>query len=134
MTMPFFTTACPRNCYSTCSLRVEVENGRLRRVEPHPDNLATPEGACLKGLSYVERVRSPERILYPLRRKPGTSGFERISWDEALDLIVSNLTRIRAETGSQGQHRILEAVRRLHHHLRRSLLASRPRGNPFDAG
>ncbi len=101
MTMPFFTTACPRNCYSTCSLRVEVENGRLRRVEPHPDNLATPEGACLKGLSYVERVRSPERILYPLRRKPGTSGFERISWDEALDLIVSNLTRIRAETGSQ---------------------------------
>jgi anaerobic selenocysteine-containing dehydrogenase len=99
--MPFFTTACPRNCYSTCALRVEVENGRLRRVEPHPDNHATPEGACLKGLSYVERVRSPARILHPLHRKPGTADFERISWDDALDLIVSHLTRIRSETGAQ---------------------------------
>ena len=99
--MTFYTTACPRNCYSTCSMRVEVENGRLRRVEPHPDNLATPEGACLKGLSYVERVRSPDRILYPLRRKAGTAEFERISWDGALDLIVSNLKRLRDETGPQ---------------------------------
>jgi anaerobic selenocysteine-containing dehydrogenase len=82
-------------------MRVEVENGRLRRVEPHPDNLATPEGTCLKGLSYVERVRSPDRILYPLRRKPGTSEFERISWEDALDLIVSNLIKIRDETGPQ---------------------------------
>jgi anaerobic selenocysteine-containing dehydrogenase len=82
-------------------MRVEVENGRLRRVEPHPDNLATPEGACLKGLSYVERVCSPDRILHPLRRKPGTAEYGRISWDDALDLIVSNLTRIRDETGPQ---------------------------------
>ncbi|UCD24196.1 MAG: molybdopterin-dependent oxidoreductase, partial [Gemmatimonadota bacterium] len=100
--MPFFTTACPRNCYSTCSMRVEVEHGRLRRVEPHPDNRATPEGACLKGLSYVERVRSPDRLLYPLRRKAGSDEFERISWDDTLDLIVSNLTRIRKKTGPQG--------------------------------
>ena len=99
--MPVYTTACPRNCYSTCSMRVEVENGRLRRVEPHPDNLATPEGTCLKGLSYVERVHSSDRILYPLRRKPGTSEFERISWEDALDLIVSNLIKIRDETGPQ---------------------------------
>ena len=70
-------------------------------MEPHPDNHATPEGACLKGLSYVERVRSPARILHPLHRKPGTADFERISWDDALNLIVSHLTRIRSETGAQ---------------------------------
>jgi anaerobic selenocysteine-containing dehydrogenase len=97
--MPFYTTACPRNCYSTCSLRVEIEDGRLRRVEPHRDNHATLEGACLKGLSYVERVRSPDRLLYPLRRKQASGEFERISWDDALDLIVSNLIRIRDDTG-----------------------------------
>lgn len=99
--MPVYTTACPRNCYSTCTLRVTVENDRLRRVEPHPGNRATPEGACLKGLSYVERVRSPDRILYPLRRQPGTSVFTRICWDEALDLIIANLIRMRDETGQQ---------------------------------
>jgi anaerobic selenocysteine-containing dehydrogenase len=82
-------------------MRVHVENDRLRRIEPHPDNQATPEGVCLKGLSYYERVHSPDRILHPLRRKPDTLAFERISWDEALDVITRKLSRIRAETGPQ---------------------------------
>ena len=81
-TLTIFTTACPRNCYSTCAMKVEVENGRIRRIEPHEGNRATPGGACLKGLSYVERVHSPERILHPLRRRVGGE-FERITWDQA---------------------------------------------------
>jgi anaerobic selenocysteine-containing dehydrogenase len=98
--MAVHTTACPRNCYSTCTLRVEVEDGRLRRVLPHEGNRATPEGACLKGLSYVERVASPDRILHPLRRR-GAGDFERISWDEALDGIAGQLRRVRDEHGPQ---------------------------------
>ncbi|MBK5099227.1 MAG: molybdopterin-dependent oxidoreductase, partial [Gemmatimonadetes bacterium] len=98
--MPVFTTACPRNCYSTCGMRVHVEQGEIRRIEPHTGNRATPEGVCLKGLSYVERVRSPDRILRPLRRTPGGT-FEPIEWDEALDLVVDNLRRIRDESGPQ---------------------------------
>jgi len=66
--MAIHTTACPRNCYSTCGMQVEVEDGRLRRILPEPGNRATAEGPCLKGLSYLERVCSPDRILYPLRR------------------------------------------------------------------
>jgi anaerobic selenocysteine-containing dehydrogenase len=96
--MPVFTTACPRNCYSTCAMRVTVEAGRVTAIDPHPGNLATPEGACLKGLSYLERVYSPERILHPLRRTaPGV--FERVSWDEALDRITENLQEAKAEHG-----------------------------------
>ena len=101
--MPRLVTACPRNCYSTCSMIVEIEQGRVRRIEPLEDNRATPGGACLKGLSYTERVHSPERILYPLarrkeRRRPGTTtDFERISWDEALDRIAGKLEQIRSE-------------------------------------
>jgi anaerobic selenocysteine-containing dehydrogenase len=98
--MPVFTTACPRNCYSTCGMRVEVEEGEIRRIEPHPGNLATPEGVCLKGLSYVERVRSPDRILTPLLRRAGGE-FEPIDWAEALDLIASNLLRFRDDPGPQ---------------------------------
>ena len=98
--MPLLTTACPRNCYSTCTIRAEVEDGRLRRILPHEGNRATPEGACLKGLSYVERVVAPGRILHPLRRRADGS-FERISWDEALDAIAWRLLRIREEHGPQ---------------------------------
>lgn len=92
--MPTFTSACPRNCYSTCALKVTVEEGRITSIDPHPGNRATPEGACLKGLSYLERVYSPERILHPLRRI-GEGRFERISWDAALDLLVEKLVPLR---------------------------------------
>lgn len=94
-------TSCPRNCYSTCSLVTHVEDGRIRRIEPHPGNLATPEGACLKGLSYFERQHSPDRILHPLRRDPGSGSFRRISWDDALDTITEQLLRARREHGPQ---------------------------------
>ena len=99
--MSVHTTACPRNCYSTCGMQVHVEDGAIRRIEPHPGNLATPEGVCLKGLSYVERVRSPDRILTPLRRT-SSGGFEPIEWDAALDLIAEQLIRVRDTTGPQG--------------------------------
>lgn len=99
--MQVLTTACPRNCYSTCTLKVHIEDGRLRRIESHPHNKATPEGPCLKGLSYVERVSSPDRILYPLRRKTGTSNFERVPWDDALDIIARKLEGYRNGSGPQ---------------------------------
>lgn len=97
--MPTWTTACPRNCYSTCSMRVTVEAGRLVRLEAHPDNRATGDGICLKGQSYVERVVSPDRLLQPLRRRAGSAEFEPISWDDALDTIAGKLARFRASDG-----------------------------------
>lgn len=81
-------------------MTVEVEGGRLLRVLPYAGNRATPGGPCLKGLAYVERVASPDRILHPLRRRPSGT-FERISWDQALDEIAERLLRIRGEHGPQ---------------------------------
>ena len=97
--MAVFTTACPRNCTSTCALRVTVEAGRLTAIDAHPGNHATAEGPCLKGLSYLERVYSPERILHPLRRTK--AGFAQITWDEALDRIAEAFAKARAEHGPQ---------------------------------
>jgi len=97
--MPTFLTSCPRNCYSTCSMRVTVEEGRLVRIEGETQNLATPEGPCLKGLAYVERAHSPQRITRPLRRT--AAGFEPISWDEALERIATALETARRDHGPQ---------------------------------
>jgi len=82
-------TACPRNCYSTCSFKVWTEDGKLINIDPQPLNMATPEGICLKGLSYVERVNSPRRILHPLKKISGQ--FKQISWNEALNEIAEKL-------------------------------------------
>jgi predicted molibdopterin-dependent oxidoreductase YjgC len=54
--MDEFITVCPRNCYSTCSFKVQVGNNKIRRILPCKENPATPEGPCIKGLSYPERA------------------------------------------------------------------------------
>ncbi len=98
--MKEFLTACPRNCYSTCSFKVLVDNNKVVNIIPNPDNLATPQGICLKGLSYVERANSPERIVYPLIKK-SNGFFSRITWDEALNLIASKLQHFKEKFGQQ---------------------------------
>ena len=96
--MKEFITVCPRNCYSTCSFRVFTEEGKVKRILPFPGNLATPEGPCIKGLSYIEREFSQSRIIYPLKR--GIDGtFKRISREEAIDTISEKLIEARTKYG-----------------------------------
>jgi anaerobic selenocysteine-containing dehydrogenase len=70
-----------------------VEDGRLVAVEPDPSH---PTGRAVPELVY-----HPERLLYPMRRtRPkgdADPGWQRISWDEALDLTATSLRRL-AET------------------------------------
>jgi anaerobic selenocysteine-containing dehydrogenase len=101
--MEEFLTACPRNCYSTCSFRVQVENNKIRRILPYSGNLATPEGPCIKGLSYIERTASPDRIIFPLIKD--TNGkFQQKTIAEALDIISEKLGSLRDK---HGPHSIL---------------------------
>lgn len=79
---------------------VTVEGNRLVKIEGVPENLATPEGPCIKGLAYVERAHSPLRITTPLRRRPDGS-FERIAFDDAIALVAERFAKARAEHGPQ---------------------------------
>ncbi|MDR3673408.1 MAG: molybdopterin-dependent oxidoreductase [Holophaga sp.] len=94
--MPIYTSACPRNCYGTCSLRVTVRDGQVTALEAHPGNRATPAGPCLKGLSYLEA--DPGRLLRPQRRR-ADGGFRPVDWDEALDFMAERLTAVRRRLG-----------------------------------
>jgi anaerobic selenocysteine-containing dehydrogenase len=98
--MKEFLTACPRNCYSTCSFIVQVENNTIRRILPYKNNLATPEGPCIKGLSYIERAHSEKRIRYPLIRTANGT-YSQIKIDEALTFVTGKLADIREKYGSQ---------------------------------
>lgn len=88
--MKLISSVCPRNCYSTCSLKVCVENNTVICIEPHTENRATPEGPCIKGLAYVERANSKDRILYPQKRI-AEGKYKRISWEEAIETIAEKL-------------------------------------------
>lgn len=97
--MEIKVSACPRDCYSTCSFLVSVNNGRIGLIEPHPGNKATSEGICLKGLSYFERVTHPDRLLYPLKKAGGE--FVRIGWDEAFTTIASKIVEMQKKYGPE---------------------------------
>ena len=63
--MPELITACPRNCFSTCSMRVEVEEGRSEGGEW--ESLAVVDEAVWRRTTTV-RLYSLESVT------PGTTG------------------------------------------------------------
>jgi molybdopterin guanine dinucleotide-containing S/N-oxide reductase-like protein len=104
--------ACPHDCPDACGVLITVEDGRATRIQGDPAHPVTRGFLCAKVTKYLDRVYSPERVLYPLRRvaPKGFAGegaratrpeFERISWDEALDEISERLKTVAAEFGSE---------------------------------
>lgn len=88
------------HCGGTCLLKVHVKNGLITRIET--DDGEEPQyRACARGRAMRQRVYAPDRVLYPLKRigPRGEGKFERISWDEALDTVASELKRVRSTYG-----------------------------------
>jgi anaerobic selenocysteine-containing dehydrogenase len=81
----------------------EVEEGKLIGVKGNPNHPMTRGGLCVKLNDYEKRHYHPDRLLYPMRRTgpKGSKQFERITWDEALDEIVTRWKAIIAEQGPQ---------------------------------
>jgi anaerobic selenocysteine-containing dehydrogenase len=82
---------------------VTVEAGRVVRTVGDPQHPFTRGFLCGKVNRYAERVHSPERLLTPLRRvgAKGAGQFAPITWDAALDEIVSRWQAIIARYGSE---------------------------------
>ncbi len=89
-------TAC-WGCVTRDAMIGYVEDGRLMKLEGHPDSIRTLGKLCAKGQAGVNQVYFPDRILYPMQRvgKRGEHKWKRISWDEALDTIAAKLKPLR---------------------------------------
>src|SRR3990172_5617298 len=96
-------TACPMDCPDTCSLEVEVQDGRVQAIRGSHANPTTAGFICSKVAHFTKRLYSADRILYPMRRIGAkTSGkFERITWQEAMEVISSRFHSIRKEFGAE---------------------------------
>ncbi|HVP68417.1 MAG TPA: molybdopterin-dependent oxidoreductase [Anaeromyxobacteraceae bacterium] len=91
-------------CVSRCGSIATVENGRFVELEPDPSH-PTGQALCAKGRAAPELVYHPDRLLHPLKRtRPKGDpdpGWQRIGWDEALDLTAAGLRKIAAESGPE---------------------------------
>jgi anaerobic selenocysteine-containing dehydrogenase len=114
--------ACPHDCPDACGVLITVEDGRATKIQGDPKHPVTRGFLCAKVAKYLDRVYSPDRVLYPMRRvgpkgpaagaavagrsaratqaiRPQT--WRRISWDEALDEIAARFRAVASEFGSE---------------------------------
>lgn len=96
---------CSGGCGSICSVR----DGELINLEGDPDHPINQGGMCSKGASMFqlrnvvdeqtrEVIHNPNRVTVPKVRRPGTSEWEEISWDEAVTSIARLVKDTRDET------------------------------------
>ena len=100
-------THCTVNCMSCCAWQCHVKDGNIVYMESDTtgsQDFGQPQmRACLRGRSARRWLQDEERLNYPMKRvgKRGEGKFERITWEEALDTIANELTRIRETYGNE---------------------------------
>jgi anaerobic dimethyl sulfoxide reductase subunit A len=116
-------TACRCNCGGNqqCVIKAHVSDGKVISVEPddrYNKNVGREDDVvsdadllkirlqrrpCVMGLAFHHYLTHPNRILYPLKREPGSvrgeGKYVRISWDEALDTIAGKMQESRDQYG-----------------------------------
>lgn len=97
-------SVCPLDCPDTCSLKVEVSDGEIVSIKGGTANPYTQGVICNKVTrAYPEFVHGERRLKYPMKRTGarGSGSFERISWDEALDLVYEGFSKALDAHGGQ---------------------------------
>jgi len=103
MTVQQIAGACPHDCPDTCAVVTEVEDGRAINFYAAENHPVTQGWLCAKVRPYLDHVNHPDRLKYPLRRvgPKGSGQWERISWQEAVNVIGSNWRAIIDEHGPE---------------------------------
>lgn len=91
-------TVC-RSCHGGCGVIATVKDNRVIKVEGDPESPISHGTLCSKGLSITQVVYHPDRITHPMKKTP--AGWQRITWDEALDTIANKFKQVIAEYGPE---------------------------------
>lgn len=77
---------------------------RLTALRPDPDH-PTGQALCVKGKAAPELVNHTDRLLHPVKRTTpkgsADPGWQRISWEEALDTVATRLRALADEAGAE---------------------------------
>lgn len=97
------------NCGGRCIIKAHLKDGVITRLstDTREDTFDIPQlRACVRGNGYREFFYNPDRLKTPMKRvgKRGEGKFEEISWEEAIDYIATELTRITDEHGPASRY------------------------------
>ena len=91
-------TVC-RSCHGGCGVIAHVKDGKVIKVEGDTESPISHGTLCSKGLAITQLAYHPDRIIYPMKK--GDNGWERITWDEALDTVIGKFKEVIKEHGPE---------------------------------
>ena len=92
-----FTTSC-NFCSCGCGMIAAVREGKLIAMEGDYDHIVNRGSLCVKGISMFATHASPNRLMKPLYRAPGSDHWEEISWENAVDRVAQKIRKTRDTT------------------------------------
>ena len=98
----YISTMCEM-CVWRCGVRAKVVDGRVVKLEGNPEHSHSKGKLCARGQSGLMTTYDPDRVLHPLVRvgKRGEGKFRQASWEEALDIVASNMLKIKDQYGPE---------------------------------
>jgi anaerobic selenocysteine-containing dehydrogenase len=99
--VPTFCSMCGPSM--GCGINCYVRDGKLVRIEGMKESPINNGKLCPKAYASVQWLYSPQRLKYPLKRtgEKGEGKFERITWDEAVDIIANRLLEQKEKFGPE---------------------------------
>jgi len=88
-------------CYNACGVKANVVNGVVIDIVGDPENPGSLGHICAKGKARIQDLYDPARVRSPMRRKNPRKGigvdphWERISWEDALEVLIAKLSEVR---------------------------------------
>lgn len=116
----WMTMACLHGCGGRCLNKAYVKDGvilRQKTDDTHEDSVAYPQmRGCVRGRALAENQMGADRLKYPMKRKSwtpddphgelrGKDEWERISWDEALDIVADQIKKVYTEFGPKAVYK-----------------------------
>jgi formate dehydrogenase major subunit len=92
-----FTTSC-NFCSCGCGMIAAVRAGKLVTMEGDYDHIVNRGALCVKGISMHATHASPNRLMTPRYRAPGSDHWEDISWEDAIKRVALKIRTTRDAT------------------------------------
>ncbi len=85
-------------CGQQCGIQLKVKDNKVVGFEPWEDFPFNRGKLCPKGVKRYLQDEHPDRLLSPLERVEG-SGFQKVSWEAALDRTARQMRQIQEKHG-----------------------------------
>jgi menaquinone reductase, molybdopterin-binding-like subunit len=94
----YYASSC-RFCPAGCGILVRVSEGRAKKIEGNPEHPVNRGKLCARGQAVLQELYHPDRVPQPMKLSGprGSGQFTKITWEEALDLLMSKLKSLRQE-------------------------------------